>query len=115
MSTILLGLIAPLAACAHEECKGPGTASLSVIVLDSSGQRVCDADVRATDATSTQDFVSTSETGNCEYLGLWNGGGTFTITATAHGLSGRADKVKVKGIDSCNATPVPPITITLGS
>jgi hypothetical protein len=114
-SALLLAFIAPLAACQHGDCKGPGAPSLSVIVLDPTGQRACDATVQANDGTTTQDFTSTATTGNCEYIGIWDRSGTFTITATAHALSGRAENVKVKAIDSCNPTPIPHLTITLDS
>jgi hypothetical protein len=112
-TVILLAFIAPLAACAQEDCKGPVAPSLSVIVLDPSGQRVCDAVVEATDKTSTQAFTSTATTGDCEYTGLWNTGGTFTVSATAHGLSGQVAGLKVKGIDSCNPTSMAHVTIPL--
>jgi hypothetical protein len=64
-------------------CSG-STSTLTVTVVDTDGDNICDATVKASGPTQVT-FVRTGNTTSCVYLGTVEGG-NYNVTATATGF-----------------------------
>ena len=81
-------------------CTAEGRPSFVITVLDASGTRVCDASVTVRDGTFSQ-VIPPGPLGDCEYSGVPERKGTYSIEVRSRTTSKTLDGVKVSA-DECH-------------
>jgi uncharacterized membrane protein len=74
-------------------CSG-STSTLTVTVVDTDGDNICDATVKASGPTQVT-FVRTGNTTSCVYLGTMEGG-NYNVTATATGFEDGSTPIMIQ-------------------
>jgi hypothetical protein len=81
-------------------CTAEARFSFVVTVVDGSGRRICDASVTVRDGTFSQ-VIPPGPPGDCEYAGLAERKGTYSVEVRSGTLTKTRDNVKVSA-DECH-------------
>jgi hypothetical protein len=85
---IACGALVTISACSGESCNDVLVPALSVVVTDhSTGQRICNASVIASEGSYTYDLVAVGQGSDCSYAGPPERPGTYGLTAAGAGYS----------------------------
>ena len=106
-TTAFLALAPTTTGCSRGDCKAYSAAALIVRVVDEVGTPVCDAVVTARDQGFSEvlkSFGSSGEGHPCQYSGVYERTGTYTIEAARGDSSAEAGNVRV-GADDCHVHP----------
>jgi hypothetical protein len=103
----LFALAPATSGCSGGDCKAYAAAALIVRVVDEVGTPVCDAVVAAKEQGFSEVLrsIGSSDEGQpCQYIGVYERTGTYTIEAARGGSSAEAANVRV-GADDCHVHP----------
>lgn len=85
-------------------CSDEARAGLSISVIDAStGGRICDATVVATDGSYSETLVAVGGSGSCEYVGATERAGTYDLAVSSGSRTASATHVVVPN-GTCHVT-----------